>query len=306
MRYLGENERIQQMMGIGYLGEIRRGPDGNVYQFLQGMDGLGNPIGFWKILRRIARKVAPRIINTFIPPAVLKAVLPVVQQVASAIPLPQAQAIAAGLKYATPVLREVGVAGYDGLGALYQAPDGTLYQMRGMDATDDLRGFADQDLRGLEADELHGFADQDLRGLEADELHGFADQDLRGFAADELHGFADQDLRGLEADELHGFADQDLRGFAADDLHGFADQDLRGLEADELHGFAEQDLRGLQADDLHGFADQDLRGLDADEFRGYVSEQGVNGLEAYVPDRPAGTRWFVPPSQPPDMWRPLW
>jgi hypothetical protein len=32
----------------------------------------------------------------------------------------------------------------------------------------------------------------------------------------------------------------------------------------------------------------------------------MNGLEAYVPDQPASTRWFTPPNQPPEMWKPLW
>ena len=37
--------RPTQMMGVGYLGEVRQGPDGNLYQYVQGVDGLGNPIG---------------------------------------------------------------------------------------------------------------------------------------------------------------------------------------------------------------------------------------------------------------------
>ena len=44
------------MMGVGYLGEVRQGPDGNLYQWMQGVDGLGNAIGFWGKLRRLARK----------------------------------------------------------------------------------------------------------------------------------------------------------------------------------------------------------------------------------------------------------
>ena len=52
MRYLGEDEATQ-MMGIGYLGEVRQGPDGNLYQYVQGVDGLGNPIGgFWRRFKR--------------------------------------------------------------------------------------------------------------------------------------------------------------------------------------------------------------------------------------------------------------
>ena len=46
MRYLGEDDATR-MMGVGYLGEVRQGPDGALYQYVQGVDGLGNPIGFW-------------------------------------------------------------------------------------------------------------------------------------------------------------------------------------------------------------------------------------------------------------------
>ena len=52
MRYLSEDQ-VTQMMGIGYLGEVRQGPDGNLYQYVQGVDGLGNPIGgIWSRLKR--------------------------------------------------------------------------------------------------------------------------------------------------------------------------------------------------------------------------------------------------------------
>ena len=50
LRGLSEDEATQ-MMGIGYLGEVRQGPDGNLYQWMQGVDGLGNPVGFWGKLR---------------------------------------------------------------------------------------------------------------------------------------------------------------------------------------------------------------------------------------------------------------
>jgi hypothetical protein len=46
MRYGPQD--MTNMMGIGnYVGEMRRGPDGQVYQWVEGVDGLGNPIGFW-------------------------------------------------------------------------------------------------------------------------------------------------------------------------------------------------------------------------------------------------------------------
>ncbi len=39
MRYLGEAEST-------HAGEIRQGPGGQLYQWVEGIDGLGNPIGF--------------------------------------------------------------------------------------------------------------------------------------------------------------------------------------------------------------------------------------------------------------------
>lgn len=36
-------------LGMGhYSGEVRLGADGRLYEWVQGVDGLGNPIGFWK------------------------------------------------------------------------------------------------------------------------------------------------------------------------------------------------------------------------------------------------------------------
>ena len=66
--------QVTQMMGIGYLGEVRQGPDGALYQYVQGVDGLGNPIGgFWSRLKRRVKSVVGR-------------ALPIAQQVAPFIP----------------------------------------------------------------------------------------------------------------------------------------------------------------------------------------------------------------------------
>jgi len=199
MRYLSEDQATQ-MMGIGYLGEVRQGPDGNLYQYVQGVDGLGNPIGgFWSRLKRG-----------------LKAVHRLAQRGASFIPGPYGAAIRAGLKIATPLLQKAGVAGNEGIGALYQAPDGSLYQ--GVSENEALQGLDD---------------DAELRGLEADdELHGLDDDpELRGFdEGEELRGLNDDmELRGLDdSEDLRGFdADQEMQG-----MEGYVRQDsVSGLEA---------------------------------------------------------------------------
>lgn len=208
---IGE-DAMTQIMGVGYLGEVRQGPDGNLYQYVQGVDGLGNSMGgFWSKFKRG-----------------LRAVHKVAQRGASFIPGPYGAAIASGLKIANPFLQKAGVAGYDGLGLLYQAPDGTLYQqVQGLNEDDELRGLAeDEELHGLDEDE-------ELRGIDEDEeLRGLSeDEELRG-----LH--QDEELRGLDADEeLQGFAeDEELRGVAEE-------QDMQGVD-----GYVRQGgMSGLEA-----------------------------------------------------------
>ena len=73
MRYLGDDEATQ-MKGIG----LYQGTDGNLYEWVEGVDAWGDSIGFWQGVSQ-----------------------------------PEDSALS-------------------GLGALYQAPDGTLYQMHGL------------------------------------------------------------------------------------------------------------------------------------------------------------------------------
>jgi hypothetical protein len=180
---------LTQIMGFGsYLGETRVGPDGNAYQWVQGVDGLGNSIGFWKRLRRGLRKF-------------VKKALPIVQQVAPFIP--GGAVVSSALKTATPFLKQAGIAGYDGLGALYQAPDGTLYQMQ---------GFADDDMGEYGEDEMAGLADEELQGFAEDEMgeYGeYGDEKMGEYGEDEMAGFAEDEV-------LQGYVRQDgMNGLAA-------------------------------------------------------------------------------------------
>lgn len=173
-----------------------------------------------------------------------KKLLPIAKLASRFIPIPGAGALVrGGLTVAGKLLKPKGVAGYEGLGALYAASDGSLYQIQGL-ADEELRGFAEN-------------------------------EDLKGFAEDE-------ELRGLDADE-------ELRGLQED-------QELRGLHEDE-------DLRGLAEDEERPGVgeDQDMQGYD-----GYVRDDGMRGLEAYVPQTPPQTPWHVVPTEPPEMWKPLW
>src|SRR5262245_40458705 len=76
MRYLSDDE-VKGMQGLGHGGEVFAGIDGNLYEWVAGVDEWGDSIGFWQGLSQ--------------PEAPL-----------------------------------------DGLGALYEAPDGTLYQVQGL------------------------------------------------------------------------------------------------------------------------------------------------------------------------------
>ena len=192
---LGQDELID-MMGIGFPGEVRVGPDNSLYQWVEGVDGLGNLTGFWdkivsygkKVLNKLPSYINHPVVKSLRPllkPA-LRKVLPVAQRVASVIPHPAAQKIALGLRAATPILRSAGFAGYEGLGALYATPDGTLW--------------ADSEiLNGLAADEedLYGFADdyEDMEGLaeEYEDMEGLADdyEDMEGLAEEY------EDMEGL-------------------------------------------------------------------------------------------------------------
>lgn len=187
---------MTQVMGIGsYVGELAEGPDGNLYQWVQGVDGLGNGFGFWKKLRRRLRKVVRR-------------AMPFAQRLAPFIP-----GGSAALMTATPWLQRAGVAG-DGIGALYEAPDGSLYQVQGMDADDDLQGLEDDDdLRG----------DDDLQGLE-EEVEGFSDDDLSD-DGDELRGFADDEMQGYGEEDMQGYGDEEVQG-----VDGYVRDGVSGVE----------------------------------------------------------------------------
>lgn len=258
-------ERVQGIDGFGNsigfwgrsgagpsLGEIAQGPDGNLYQWVQGVDGLGNPVGgFWSKLKRGLKRVA-------------RVAMPLARRLAPFVP-----GGSAALTVATPFLKQAGIAGYNGIGALYQAADGSLYQMQGIDA---------DELLGVEDDELRGLSEQELQGLEAD---------------DEL---SDGDAQGFEdGSDVEGFEDEgDVQGFDDDsDVEGFGDDD-------ELRGATEE---------IDGFADDQISGLDDDEVQGidgYVRQNGVSGMDGFVPDVPRATPWFGAPSKSPPLWSPLW
>lgn len=162
---LGQDE-LQQVMGLGQVGEVRRGPDGELYQWIEGVDGLGNPVGFWGPLKRLARKFRP----------FLRKVVPFAAKVASFIP-GYGTAVAAGLRTARPFLRKAGLAGE--LGELYASADGTVYELQGISDDPELTGASRE--AGI-ADAPTG-PDETLTGQTAEERvegldEGFVQEDV--------------------------------------------------------------------------------------------------------------------------------
>jgi len=123
---------MTNMMGIGsYVGEVRRGPNGQVYQWMEGVDGLGNPIGFWKGLKKLASKALP--LAKMIPGVgpIIGAVKPFCQTLPQMQPLiqqaPSIQPIYTLGNKICKVLGKVGIAGAEG--SIMEAPDGQLYEV---------------------------------------------------------------------------------------------------------------------------------------------------------------------------------
>ncbi|MGR8981786.1 MAG: hypothetical protein ACU84H_17080 [Gammaproteobacteria bacterium] len=120
---------MTEMMGIGnYVGEVRRGPDGQLYQWVHGVDGLGNPVGFWKKLKSVVGKVTSAIPGVSHVKKIAKgfcSVLPKIQPIVSLHP-----AIGPVARIGTKVcgtLKRVGLLGVDG--EIMQAPDGQHYEV---------------------------------------------------------------------------------------------------------------------------------------------------------------------------------
>jgi hypothetical protein len=121
---------MTDMMGIGnYVGEVRRGPDGQVYQWVEGVDGLGNPIGGF--FKKLVSKALP--LAKMIPGVgpIMGAVKPFCQTLPQMQPLiqqaPGIQPIYTLGTKICKVLGKVGIAGAEG--AIMEAPDGQLYEV---------------------------------------------------------------------------------------------------------------------------------------------------------------------------------
>jgi hypothetical protein len=157
-------------------GEVRLGADGRLYQWVEGYDGLGDPIGFWSLLPAIAKTVLPIVASKVAPGLrrILPRALRSLQQFAPIVPAVRPMPIVqpAPVMQPVPVMQPTeqptpatddGGDDLTGFGALYQAPDGGLYQMQGF--ADEERLADDEFVRGLDEDDRYG-EDDELRDVE--------------------------------------------------------------------------------------------------------------------------------------------
>jgi hypothetical protein len=108
---------LTQVMGLGnYVGEVRQGPDAQLYEWVEGADGVGNPIGFWRGLKRLARRALP--LTRFIP------------------------GYGTAIYAAGKAAQRAGLLGTDSTGKVAQGPDGQLYEwVEGVDGLGNPLGF---------------------------------------------------------------------------------------------------------------------------------------------------------------------
>jgi hypothetical protein len=108
---------LTQVMGLGhYVGEMRQGPDGQLYEWVEGADGVGNPIGFWRRFKRLARRALP--FTRFIP------------------------GVGPAIFAAGTLAQRTGLLGPPGVGAIAEGPDGQLYEwVEGADGLGNPIGF---------------------------------------------------------------------------------------------------------------------------------------------------------------------
>jgi hypothetical protein len=108
---------LTQIMGLGhYVGEVRQGPDAQLYEWVEGADGVGNPIGFWRGFKRLARRALP--LTRFIP------------------------GYGTAIYAAGTAAQRAGLLGTDSTGKIGQGPDGQLYEwVEGVDGLGNPIGF---------------------------------------------------------------------------------------------------------------------------------------------------------------------
>ncbi|WP_255298363.1 hypothetical protein [Brevibacillus dissolubilis] len=275
LRGLGAPAEVQGLLGVGYPGAIVQGPGGHLYGWISGYDGLGNGLGFWSKLKRLAKRGLK-----FVAKNVAPKLLPIATKL-----LPFIPGVGPAAATAINVARGAGLLGIAQTGTpIYLGLDGYIYGVEGADpmhglAADSMHGLAADPIHGLDVDLIHGLEADLIHGLEADPIHGFGADPIHGLEADPMHGFGADPIHGLEADPMHGFGADPIHGLEVDPMHGFGADPIHGLEADPMHGFGADPIHGLEADPMHGFGAEPMHGLEADLVHGFGADP-MHGLEA--------------------------
>lgn len=269
------------LMGAGVLGEVRSGPDGQLYQWVEGVDGLGNPVGWWNPLKRL-RKAARRLTS-------------LAQRASGFIPGPYGAMARQALATANPWLKRAGLAGPQ-LGQLYEAPDGSLYQMAGLEDDPSVDGLGEDDPAAMMGIGRLG----EVRTGPDGHLYQWTE------AVDGLGNPIGGFWSRLRQAVRRGLP---LVQRAAGFVPGWGTAVAAGLKTASpwlrRAGLAEDEsVQGLAAEDLEGLSEEDLRGIAADEMAGMdqaPDSETVQGLGRYV----SGEGPNVSPSQP-AHFTPLW
>lgn len=301
MRYLGDDE-VVQMRGIG----LYQGTDGNLYEWMEGVDASDDEIGVWQGLSE-SEDVALRGLGALYqaPDGSLYQIHGLsedaeggAQPESEGEEKPEAAAEESSAPAMGPraqarrrfIRRRSRRPGQTQRGGAPRKRGGFFKKLL------PIAKFATRFIPGIGPVASAGL---DVAGKLLKRKKGVAGYDGLGLLYAAPDGSLYQVLGSAEEEELKGFAeDQELRGLdEGDELRGVAeDEELRGFDEDvELRGSAEdEELRGIGED-------QDMHGID-----GYVRQDGMRGLEAYVPQAPQQTRWYVTPTEPPEIWKPLW
>jgi hypothetical protein len=204
--YQAPDGSVYQVQGLGQVpaaqsacvpGEVRQGPDGRLYQWVEGYDGLGGPVGFWSLIPALAKTLLP-MASQILPKilgsgggggagGILQSILP---QAAGLFQPP-------GTPPVTPVATSDELTG---MGALYQAPDGSYHPVQGPDDYG-VQGPDDYGVQGPDDEILQGYGDGEP--LSEDEvLRGYADDGERLGDEEELRdadGFVPEEgMNGTE------------------------------------------------------------------------------------------------------------
>lgn len=294
MRY--ENHAIDPaLQGAGTLGEVRQAADGSLYEWVETVDGLGNPIGgFWnkiksalKVVKEVAPLVAPMVpggslVQTGLKLArrarplrrLVRRALPLAQRYSRYVPPGYRRRVSRGLRRARPYLRRAGFAGHGPLG------DAAAMRYEQLPGEVDDMSYA-QDVGSL------GEIRQDEAGNAYEWIEGV---DGLGNAVGLWQPVGDCERCAPLGDSAADVWEEEDSGA----LHR-----IEGYESDPDWSVGDDP----DADD-EVFLEEPVEPVEG-YVEGYVEDTSTDALGAYVKAEPEEMPAFVS-GKTPEIWRPLW